>query len=154
MDKAEIAKLSLERVGGKVGRLMSTSTKVNKFLNKNHTIPTSIREIEKWKDAQILGVSGQDEIVSLVNAAIGRTVKSEVDKVAAELAAIQLTKEQLKALPGAIESYEKHLIEYVSKLKRVKEILPKIEVKTPISKPDVKKANVEVKKEKLERVAA
>ncbi len=147
-------KLSLERVGGKVGRLMSSSTKVNKFLSKNHAIPASIRDIEKWKDAQILGVSGQNDIVALANEAIGRTVKSEVDKVVTEFASMQLTKEQLNALPDAVKSYEEHLNDYVSKLKRVREIVPKIQADTPISKSEVKKAKAEVSKDETEKVAA
>jgi hypothetical protein len=149
IDEAKIAKLSLERVGGQVSRLMNSSSKVNRFLNRENKIPTAIKELGKWIELQTSGVANVEDISKLIAIACARTIKTEVDKVTEEFAAMQLTDDQIAKLPGAIEAYEKFLIELVSKLKRVdsainveetiKDVKPKAET---AAKPKAKASEV------------
>lgn len=140
VDKSVIAKLSMTKVGGKASRLMGSSTKLNKFLAGNFTIPLNIRESAKWAKAQTFGCANKEDISTLVNEAMRKSVKSELEETTTMYAAMQLTKEQEKLLPQAIVKYEEYLNEYFKGLQVVKKALDAFEEKQPKKKEEIKEA--------------
>lgn len=153
MDKLKLKALSVEKLAGTLNRQLTTSTRVNKFLEGDFTIPKQINDTEDWIKKQFSGVVNVNNIDEIVEEIVQRDVNAAVSKVTEELQALQLTDEQAAKVPDAILNYRKFLESVIAKSKRVKQIvhdrnknLKTGEVK-PAKVPVVKESNS--KKEKV-----
>jgi hypothetical protein len=129
MKKANLGDLSLERLIGTEGRVLSKSSSVNKFLNKDFKLPSTMKNLEEWTKKQYSGVANTDYVKELVDEIVGRDIEKEVTKVTEELNAHTLTDTQSALVPDAIKGYRKFLVDGVAKSKRVLEVVDKVNEK-------------------------
>ena len=146
MKKADLNKLSLEQLIGTEGRVLSKSSSVNAFLNKQYKMPASMNDLEKWVVKQYSGVANADYVKELVAEITKRDVKAEVKKVIVELEAHVLTPAQQKLIPDAILGYQNFLESGIKRSKKVLEIVEIVNAKVG----DFTEAKVVTPKPKVE----